>query len=123
MSQGHQARARASVGLYARARALHTRTPGANREAVLEVSGFHGRAPAVMQPVGTATAQHGKQSARHVGKIDTIEKIWQKMANMASEEEPKSSMRWGIPAAKFLSKQKQMLTDASFVKNDKKHAD
>ena len=26
-------------------------------------------------------------------------------------------MRWGIPAAKFLPKQKQMLTDASFVKN------
>ena len=30
-------------------------------------------------------------------------------------------MRWGIPAAKFLPKQKQMLTDASFVKNVKKN--
>ena len=121
MSQGHRARAAASARLHGRARAVHTGTPGADWGAVplnaerapwLRWHACGTRSPATDGYSATggncncATVNMAKQSAKHVGKIENVEKIWQKMAKMASEAETKILHEIGNSSAKILAKAK-----------------
>ena len=89
---------------------MHTLCTPGHREPIgepfWEPPGSHGRAPAPTRPVGTATAQHGKTIS--------IEKIWQKMAKMASEAENKILHEMGDSTDKILAKAKATVSPSLY---------